>query len=70
MVFKKVRLIGRSNESFEDATNDAIDRAEETLNNLMWVSVENQAVELESTAEREYQAEVEVAFELEEGAVE
>jgi len=70
MVFKKVRLIGRSNESFEDATNDAIDRAEETLDNLMWVSVENQAVELESTAEREYQAEVEVAFELEEGGVE
>ena len=70
MVFKKVRLIGRSNESFEDATNDAIDRAEETLQNLMWVSVENQAVELESTTEREYQAEIEVAFELEEGAVE
>ena len=66
MVFKKVRLIGRSNESFEDATSDAIDRAEQTLENLMWVSVENQAVELDQ-AEREYQAEVEVAFELQEG---
>lgn len=66
MVFKKVRLIGRSNESFEGAVDDAVSRAEETLENLMWVSVENQAVELEQ-AEREYQAEVEVAFELAEG---
>ena len=66
MVFKKITLIGRSNESFEDAVEDAIDRAEQTLDNLMWVSVENQAVELDR-AEREYQAEVEVAFELEAG---
>jgi len=66
MVFKKIRLIGRSNDSFEDAVNDAIDRAEQTLDNLMWVSVENQAVELDQP-DREYQAEVEVAFELMEG---
>ena len=66
MVFKKIRLIGRSNESFEDAVNDAIDRADQTLQNLMWVSVENQAVELDQP-QREYQAEIEVAFELQEG---
>ncbi|MFC6942862.1 dodecin [Salinirubellus sp. GCM10025818] len=66
MVYKKIELIGRSNESFEDAVDDAIDRAEQTLKNLMWVSVVNQAVELDRP-EREYQAEVEVAFELDEG---
>lgn len=66
MVYKKIDLIGRSNESFEDAVDDAVSRAEETLENLMWVSVNNQAVELDQP-EREYQAEVEVAFELEEG---
>lgn len=66
MVYKKIDLIGRSNESFEDAVEDAVARAERTLDNLMWVSVINQAVELDR-AEREYQAEVEVAFELEEG---
>ena len=66
MVYKKIDLIGRSNESFEDAVDDAVGRAEETLDNLMWVSVVNQAVELDQ-AEREYQAEVEVAFELDEG---
>ena len=66
MVFKKIRLIGRSNESFEDAVNDAIDRADQTLQNLMWLSVENQAVELDQP-QREYQAEIQVAFELQEG---
>ncbi|MFB6171965.1 MAG: dodecin [Haloarculaceae archaeon] len=66
MVYKKINLIGRSDESFENAVEDAVSRAERTLDNLMWVSVENQAVELDQ-AEREYQAEVEVAFEVEEG---
>ncbi|MFW5896131.1 MAG: dodecin domain-containing protein, partial [archaeon] len=31
MVFKKITLIGTSTESFDDATDDAIKRAEETL---------------------------------------
>ena len=66
MVFKKIDLIGRSNENFEDAVDDAVNRAEDTLENLKWVTVVNQAVELDQP-EREYQAEVEVAFELEEG---
>lgn len=66
MVYKKITLIGRSNENFEDAVEDAVDRAEQTLDNLMWVSVENQALELDRS-EREYQAEVEIAFELESG---
>jgi flavin-binding protein dodecin len=65
MVFKKVTLIGTSEESFDDATDDAIDRAEDTLENVYWVEVEELGVELKGAADREYQAEVEVAFELE-----
>ena len=68
MVFKKVTLVGRSTENFEGAIENVIDRAEETLETLMWVSVVTPTVELEGT-EREYQAEVEVAFELHEGEV-
>jgi len=64
MVYKKVTLIGQSSESFEDAVDDAIDRAEETLENLMWVEVQSQGVELASVEGREYQAEVVVAFEV------
>ena len=66
MVFKKVTLIGRSTESFDDATDDAVDRAEETLQNVHWVEVDELGVEVASADPREYQAEVTVAFELEE----
>ena len=65
MVFKKITLIGSSDEGFEDATDDAIDRAEETLDNVMWITVDDLSVELASVEGREYQAEVTVAFELE-----
>jgi flavin-binding protein dodecin len=65
MVYKKITLIGRSGESFEDAVDDAIERAESTLDNVSWVEVQGQGVELASVEDREYQAEVEVAFELE-----
>ena len=70
MVIKKITLIGRSTESFEDATSDAIDRAERTLDNLMWASVTDHSLELASAPEREFQVELEVAFELEEGLAE
>ena len=65
MVFKKVTLIGSSDESFDDAVDDAVDRAQETLDNVYWVEVEEFGVELASVEDRQYQAEVEVAFELE-----
>lgn len=65
MVYKKIRLIGRSTEGFEAAVDDAVDRAEATLENVSWVEVVEQGVEVASVEEREYQAEVEVAFGLE-----
>jgi flavin-binding protein dodecin len=65
MVFKKITLIGTSSESFDDAADDAIERAEETLDNLMWVEVDELGVEIASADGREYQAEVTVAFQLE-----
>jgi flavin-binding protein dodecin len=65
MVFKKITLIGRSSESFDDAADDAIDRAEETLERVQWVEVDELGVEVASAQGREYQAEVTVAFELE-----
>ena len=66
MVFKKISLIGTSSESFEDAANDAIDRAQATIDNVHWVEVEELGVELASVEDREYQAEVKVAFQLQE----
>ncbi|WP_207588899.1 dodecin [Halomontanus rarus] len=65
MVFKKITLIGTSPESFDAAADDAIDRATETLNNVHWVEVDELGVEIASVEDREYQAEVTVAFQLE-----
>ena len=65
MVFKKITLIGTSDESFDAAVDDAVDRADATLDNVYWVEVEEMGVELASVEGREYQAEIEVAFELE-----
>lgn len=65
MVFKKITLIGTSSESFDDAADDAVDRAEETLEKVHWVEVDEFSVEVATADDREYQAEVTVAFELE-----
>ena len=65
MVFKKITLIGTSSESFDAAADDAIDRAEATLENVHWIEVDELGVEVASADDREYQAEVEVAFEIE-----
>lgn len=65
MVFKKITLIGRSNETFDDAVDDAVDRAEETLDNVKWIEVDELGVEVAAVEGREYQAEVTVAFEVE-----
>jgi flavin-binding protein dodecin len=66
MVFKKIDLIGTSPESFDDAVDDAVDRAEATLDNVYWLEVDQLGVEIASVENREYQAEVQVAFELKE----
>ncbi|WP_338729305.1 dodecin [Haladaptatus sp. DJG-WS-42] len=66
MVFKKITLIGSSTESFDKAVDDAVDRAEATLNNVQWIEVEELGVEIASVEGRQYQATVEVAFRLEE----
>jgi len=64
MVFKKITLIGTSPDSFDAAADDALDRAEDTLDNIHWAEVDELGVEVASVADREYQAEVTVAFEL------
>jgi flavin-binding protein dodecin len=65
MVYKKIRLIGTSEDSFDAAADDAVDRAEDTLQNVKWAEVVEQGVEIASVENRQYQVEVEVAFELE-----
>lgn len=65
MVFKKITLIGTSSEGFTEAVDAAIDRAEQSVENIHWAEVDSYGVEVASTPSREYQAEVTVAFEVE-----
>jgi flavin-binding protein dodecin len=63
MVYKTITLVGESTESFEDATEDAVDRAEETIRNIEWAEVQDRSVDLQG-GERAYETEVTIAFEL------
>ena len=65
MVFNKITLIGTSDETVDAAADDALDRAEDTLDNIHWAEVTEFGVEIASAAGLEYQAELEVGFELE-----
>jgi flavin-binding protein dodecin len=66
MVFKKISLIGTSEESFETAVDDAIERAEATLEHVQWVEVDELGVEVATADTKEYQADVTIAFQLDE----
>ncbi|MEF8782331.1 MAG: dodecin [Haloarculaceae archaeon] len=66
MVFKKVTLTGKSGVDFKNAVDDAVTRASMTIDNIRWIEVEEQSVQIGGINDREYQVEVEVAFELEE----
>ena len=66
MVFKKVTLTGKSGVDFENAVDDAVTRASMTIDNIHWIEVEEQTVQIGGINDREYQVEVVVAFELEE----
>jgi flavin-binding protein dodecin len=66
MVFKKVTLIGTSTEGFDDAADDAIARAQNTLENVYWAEVKEMGIEIKNVDEPEYQSTLEVAFEVEE----
>ena len=65
MVFKKIHLTGTSTESFDAAADDALDRAEKTLENVMWAEVTEMGMEVATAEDREYQVEMQVAFKLE-----
>jgi flavin-binding protein dodecin len=62
--YKIIELVGISEESFSDAVDDAIERADQTLNDLSWFEVIEQRGSIGEGNVREYQVKVKVAFEL------
>ncbi|MFC7176854.1 dodecin family protein [Halosegnis marinus] len=64
---KIIKVLGTSAESWEDAANEAVARANDTIDDIRGVEVEDWTAEVENGAVTEYKATVEVAFPVREG---
>lgn len=65
-VYKKIEIVGVSNKSFEQAINNAIEKASKTLHGLAWFEVAEQHGRMDNGKITEFQAVVKVAFKLDE----
>ncbi|HEU4741230.1 MAG TPA: dodecin [Meiothermus sp.] len=63
-VYKKVELVGTSNENIEDAIQTALTRARKTLRNLDWFEVKEIRGSLADGYLNTYQVVLEVGFRL------
>ncbi len=64
MVFKKIELVGASDEGFSEAVQDAFSEAARTLKGIKWVEVKDLRALVEGDEITEYQATVLVAFKV------
>jgi len=62
--YKKLELVGISNESYEDAIGNAVARASKSLHGLAWFEVVEQRGKVVDGKVAEYQAVIKVAFKL------
>lgn len=62
--YKSIELVGTSTESYEDATQSAIERASETMRELRWFEVVEQRGHVEDGRVSEYQIRLRVWFHL------
>jgi flavin-binding protein dodecin len=65
-VFKGIRIVGTSNESFSKAIEVAIQRASQTIRELRWFEVREQRGAVRD-GQIEYQVTLEVFFKLQQG---
>ncbi|WCR09908.1 dodecin domain-containing protein [Paracoccus stylophorae] len=66
-VYKYVDLVGTSTESIEDAVQNAVGRASETIRNLRWFEIRQTRGHIEDGRVRHYQVELRAAFTLDPG---
>ena len=64
-VFKKIELVGTSNESFSDAAAAAIARAAQTIKHMSWFEVTEQRGSISDGKIAEYQVTVRIGFRVE-----
>lgn len=63
-VYKRIDLIGISSKSFEDAINNAISKASESLTGLSWFEVKELRGSISQSQVKEYQATLVINFEV------
>lgn len=64
-VYKKVELVGSSKSSIEDAIQNAVSRAAQTMKNLDWFEVVETRGHIENGMVAHYQVVVKVGFRIE-----
>ncbi len=65
MVYKKIRLVGVSNQGIQQAVEEALHQASKTVKHLQWFEVVKLTGAIEADKIVEYQAEVDFAFKVE-----
>ncbi len=63
-VYKKIELVGSSKTSIEDAVNNAVKRASETIRNIRWVEVVETRCHVEENQIAYWQVTVRIGFTL------
>lgn len=63
---KVIELVGNSSDSWEDAAQNALDDANETLEHISGIEIKSQTADVENGQIDQYRTTVDVAFELEE----
>lgn len=67
-VVKIIKVLGTSNESWEDAARQAVAEASETVEDIHGVEVEDWTASVDDGGITEYKATVEIAFPVHESA--
>ncbi len=63
-VYKKIELVGSSSKSIEDAVNNAVERAAETIRHIRWVEVVETRCHVEENKIAYWQVTVRIGFTL------
>ncbi len=62
--YKLIKLVGTSKESFEDAVNNAVKEAANTIKYLSWLEVVEQRGHITDGKVSEYQVKVKLSFKI------
>ncbi len=65
-IYKKIEIVGSSPTSIEDAVNNAVAKAAESIRNIRWVEVVETRCHVENQKIAYWQVTVKIGFNLEE----